>query len=60
MAGKADMGIYGWKQLALWSLEHACLSESEYAWVLEQWKLQWKRFIDWVIEAYGDEVSEEA
>lgn len=54
------MGIYGWKQLALWSLEHACLSESEYAWVLEQWKLQWKRFIDWVIEAYGDEVSEEA
>ncbi|EQK98340.1 adenosine deaminase [Ophiocordyceps sinensis CO18] len=31
MVGKADMDLYGWKQLALWSLEHACLEGPERA-----------------------------
>lgn len=55
MAGKADMGLYGWKQLALWSLEHACLSDVEYLRIVEQWELDWSQFVDWVIETFGDE-----
>ncbi|RCI16655.1 hypothetical protein L249_3296 [Ophiocordyceps polyrhachis-furcata BCC 54312] len=29
MVGKADMDLFGWKQLALWSIEHACLDGEE-------------------------------
>lgn len=55
MVGKADMGLYGWKQLALWSLEHSCLDEQEYTTILEQWKLRWEEFLQWVIRTYGKE-----
>ncbi|KAF7561568.1 hypothetical protein G7046_g2566 [Stylonectria norvegica] len=52
--GKADMGLYGWKQLVLWSLEHACLDEREMAKILGEWERQWEQFVDWVISTYGD------
>lgn len=55
MVGKADMGLFGWKQLVLWSLEHACLDEKEHSRVLAQWQQQWDRFVDWVISTYGNE-----
>ena len=54
MVGKDDMSLYGWKQLVLWSLEHACLTKAELARVSRQWELQWKEFLDWLIETYGD------
>jgi adenosine deaminase CECR1 len=57
MVGKADMGLFGWKQLVLWSLEHACLSESERSAVVCDWEQKWKEFVDWVIETYGTERS---
>lgn len=57
MVGKADMGLFGWKQLALWSLEHACLSDSERPAVVRDWEQKWKQFVEWVIEAYGSEES---
>ncbi|KAH6609902.1 hypothetical protein Trco_003248, partial [Trichoderma cornu-damae] len=50
MVGKADMGLYGWKQLVLWSLEHACLSEKEGERMLVQWEGLWDEFLDWVEE----------
>ncbi|KAL7940322.1 hypothetical protein V8C42DRAFT_356331 [Trichoderma barbatum] len=53
MVGKADMGLYGWKQLAMWSLEHACLSEKEKLYMLYEWKILWEKFLDWVEEEYG-------
>lgn len=52
MVGKADMGLFGWKQLVLWSLEHACLSDSERSTVVHDWEKKWKEFVDWVIETH--------
>ena len=53
MIGKADMGLAGWKQLVLWSIEHACLDDSERAIILEQWQKQWDEFLEWVVQTYG-------
>ncbi|KAF5024085.1 hypothetical protein F66182_3829 [Fusarium sp. NRRL 66182] len=55
MVGKAEMGLFGWKQLVMWSLEHACLSESEYARVFDHWEHEWRAFVEWVIGTYDDE-----
>lgn len=49
------MGLFGWKQLALWSLEHACLSESEYNRVFGDWEQKWKEFVKWMIEEYDEQ-----
>ncbi|KAL7785900.1 hypothetical protein V8C37DRAFT_405679 [Trichoderma ceciliae] len=49
MVGKADMGLYGWKQLVMWSLEHACLSDEEGEKMLGEWEKLWDEFLDWVI-----------
>ncbi|KAI5459281.1 adenosine deaminase [Mariannaea sp. PMI_226] len=57
MIGNTNMGLYGWKQLILWSLEHACLDEQEYRQTLAQWEQQWEAFIHWIIAEYGDEVE---
>ncbi|UKZ57364.1 hypothetical protein TrVGV298_011217 [Trichoderma virens] len=60
MVGKADMGLYGWKQLAMWSIEHACLSEKETEKMLNEWNQLWNRFLDWVDEEYGHLVKDVA
>ncbi|KAF4959976.1 hypothetical protein FGADI_1250 [Fusarium gaditjirri] len=57
LVGKADMGLFGWKQLALWSLEHACLSESEYNRVFSDWEQKWKEFVKWMIEEYDEQAK---
>lgn len=54
MVGKADMGLYGWKQLVLWSLQHSCLDAEEFERISTQWEKQWKEFIGWLIETYGN------
>lgn len=53
LVGKQDMGIYGWKQLVLWSLEHACLTEEERGEVVREWEELWREFLGWVIRTYG-------
>ncbi|OAA80785.1 adenosine deaminase [Akanthomyces lecanii RCEF 1005] len=55
LIGKADMGLYGWKQLVLWSIEHACLDDDERSTVLQQWDRMWEDFLQWVVEKYGPE-----
>ncbi|KAH8669229.1 hypothetical protein BGZ61DRAFT_483419 [Ilyonectria robusta] len=55
MVGKADMGLFGWKQLILWSLEHACLFGAEYDRVYSQWEQEWVKFVEWVIREYGND-----
>jgi adenosine deaminase CECR1 len=57
MVGKETMGIYGWKQLILWSLEHACLSQQEYKTVRREWEKLWQKFLQDVDEAYGAELD---
>jgi adenosine deaminase CECR1 len=54
MVGKADMSIFGWKQLVLWSMEHSCLSESEREEVMQKWETLWVQFLEWVIQTYGN------
>lgn len=58
MIGKKDMGIYGWKQLALWSIEHACLEDEERARILQHWQIHWQDFLQWVVDKYGKETGE--
>lgn len=53
MIGKADMTLYGWKQLVLWSLEHACLDETEKSQTLEKWETLWEKFLHEVDEKHG-------
>lgn len=53
MIGKADMGLYGWKQLILWSLEHSCMEDEERLKILERWGLEWDKFLKSMVEDYG-------
>ncbi|KAF4122080.1 adenosine deaminase CECR1 [Geosmithia morbida] len=53
MIGKADMGLPGWKQLILWSMEHACLDEQERTDMLKRWEERWEVFLRDVVETYG-------
>lgn len=59
MVGKADMGLFGWKQLILWSLEHACLDSAEYDRVYSQWEQDWIKFVEWVIREYGNDSEQD-
>lgn len=51
MVGKKSMGLYGWKQLVMWSLEHACLDDNERKEIMEHWETLWRKFlvnvVDW-------------
>lgn len=58
MVGKADMSLFGWKQLILWSIKHSCMSEEEKAKVLAEWEKSWEKFLYWVIE-YHDLTKKE-
>ena len=51
-----DMGLAGWKQLILWSIEHACLGESERGLVMKEWETQWEVFLDYVLATYASEL----
>ena len=59
MIGKADMGLAGWKQLILWSLEHSCMSDGEKAVATETWEAAWDEFLLWVVRTYGDAVGKD-
>lgn len=53
MIGKADMTIWGWKQLILWSIEHSCMEEQEMRDVLKRWEKMWDEFVAGTIQEYG-------
>ncbi|GJN73695.1 hypothetical protein PLICBS_007778 [Purpureocillium lilacinum] len=59
MVGKADMDLFGWKQLILWSLEHACLGDAERRRVLHAWEAQWDEYLRWLVDAHGDVLDDE-
>jgi len=48
------MTIHGWKQLAEWSIEHACLSETEQKRGLEIFRREWEGACKWIVETYGE------
>ncbi|KAF2962660.1 hypothetical protein GQX73_g10913 [Xylaria multiplex] len=45
MAGNEEINLYGWKQLARWSIEHSCLSPDELKRTLAEWEKRWQDFI---------------
>jgi hypothetical protein len=48
MAGKADMTLYGWKQLIKWSLEHASVNETQREILTREWETHWNTFVEWL------------
>ncbi|KAI9148671.1 Adenosine deaminase CECR1-A [Paramyrothecium foliicola] len=52
LIGKADMTVYGWRQLIEWSIEHACMSEEERFSVFSAWEIKWDAWLQWVIQEY--------
>ncbi|KAI1766926.1 Metallo-dependent hydrolase [Hypoxylon sp. FL1150] len=51
MVGNQDMNLYGWQQLARWSIDHACLSQVERERTLVEWRRRWtEEFIPEVLE----------
>lgn len=53
LVGDLRMGIHGWKQLAVWSLEHACLDAGEIERAKGIFERDWEVFCGWVVERYG-------
>ena len=47
------MTLYGWKQLAEWSIKHSCMDAEEQEKVMTQWKRLWDEFCQWIIKDYG-------
>lgn len=51
------MGLAGWKQLIMWSLEHSCMNDAEKTSAAEAWEAQWEEFLLWVLKTYDDTVK---
>ncbi|KAI0999856.1 hypothetical protein K3495_g8341 [Podosphaera aphanis] len=53
MIGSESMTLHGWKQLAMWSLEHSCMTTEELKQVTAEWSRRWDEFCRWIIDEYG-------
>lgn len=54
MVGDPRMDLHGWKQLAEWSLEHACLDHNQRSQAMGIFEEAWDDFCKWVVERYGE------
>lgn len=52
MAGSPAMTLHGWRQLAEWSIEHACLSDAEKAEAFDVFAKDWNEFCIWIVKEY--------
>lgn len=52
MVGSENMSLLGWKQLALWSLEHSCMEQDEKKEVTKVWQQKWDDFCQWIVATY--------
>lgn len=55
MVGDTRMSLHGWKQLAEWSIEHACLTDKEREEGLIILRREWELFCKKIVETYGAE-----
>ncbi|OAA65425.1 cecr1 family adenosine deaminase [Niveomyces insectorum RCEF 264] len=55
MVGKANMSLFGWRQLAEWSLKHACLTPAELEVAHSKWHEAWCEYVIWLLQTYGNE-----
>ncbi|KAL2266167.1 hypothetical protein VTJ83DRAFT_5519 [Remersonia thermophila] len=49
LAGKKDMTLHGLRQLAEWSIEHACLEPKQRDEVHASWKDMWEKFCERIV-----------
>ncbi|KAI8959346.1 Metallo-dependent hydrolase [Daldinia sp. FL1419] len=50
MVSNHDMSLFGWRQLARWSIDHSCLNQVERERILVEWERRWKdEFIPQVV-----------
>lgn len=54
MVGDPRMTIHGWKQLAIWSIVHSCLSNDEIARAKDIHAREWEDFCTAVIEKFPE------
>ncbi|KAK4190837.1 putative adenosine deaminase-related growth factor [Podospora australis] len=54
IAGKADMTLYGLRQLIEWSIEHSCMDDAERKYVFDSWKEMWARFCQQIVDGEFD------
>ncbi|KAK1754197.1 hypothetical protein QBC47DRAFT_302869 [Echria macrotheca] len=54
MVGSSSMTLHGWRQLVEWSLEHSCMNKDELTASYGRWEDEWNRFLQWIIETYGE------
>ncbi|EPE03271.1 adenosine amp deaminase [Ophiostoma piceae UAMH 11346] len=52
LVGKADMGLYGWRRLAEWSLEHSCLEPEQLQAARAHWLNDWRDYVVWLLKTY--------
>jgi adenosine deaminase CECR1 len=52
-AGKNDMTLHGWRQLAEWSIDHSCMDDAHRARVKGQWRKLWDEFCRGVVLEHG-------
>ena len=52
LVGKDDMGLYGWRRLAEWSLEHACLEPARRQAARARWLDNWRDYVVWLLKTY--------
>ncbi|KAI1278278.1 hypothetical protein F5Y07DRAFT_361264 [Xylaria sp. FL0933] len=57
MAGNDFINLYGWKQLARWSIEHSCLSPDELRRTLAEWEKRWDDFVIAINTSAGSTVA---
>lgn len=53
------MDLLGWKQLALWSLDHSMMSPTEKSSGKQFWEAEWLKFCGWIVETYDKWLSSE-
>ncbi|KAI1480505.1 hypothetical protein K445DRAFT_320163 [Daldinia sp. EC12] len=53
MIGNRDIDLFGWRQLARWSIDHACMDQVERERVLVEWERRWKE--EFIPEIRGKE-----
>lgn len=53
MIGSESMNLFGWKQLATWSLEHSCMTPDELTAVTAEWQSRWDAYCQWIVDEYS-------
>ncbi|KAI1141483.1 Metallo-dependent hydrolase [Hypoxylon sp. FL0543] len=49
LVGNRNINLFGWRQLARWSIDHSCLSQVERERILVEWERRWtEEFIPWL------------